>query len=176
MIAPGGHRPRQDFRLQTCRHLDPRDVTDQHGIPVTTVARTLADLTEILDAPRLANVIHEAAFHRLFDERATRTAMARANRRTRLSRLEDALELNVRGSAGTKSELEDRSLAHVREAGLPAPQVNVEIDGIEVDVRWPGLIVEIDGPGHDRPRTRAEDGERDAKLRAAGYQVMRIAS
>ncbi len=37
--------------------LDPRDVTRQHGIPVTTVARTLVDLTEILTAPQLANVI-----------------------------------------------------------------------------------------------------------------------
>jgi predicted transcriptional regulator of viral defense system len=175
VIAPGNHRPRRDFRLQTCRHLDKRDVTWQHGIPVTTVARTLVDLTDVLTAPQLANVIHEAAFRKRFNEASTRTAMARANGRVNLARLDKALELNARGSAGTKSELEDRFLARAREAGLPEPEINVKVDGIEVDFRFGQRIVEIDGPGHERRRTRAEDEERDAKLRAAGYDVVRIA-
>jgi very-short-patch-repair endonuclease len=174
VIVPGNHRPRREFRLQTCRHLDKRDVTWQHGIPVTTVARTLVDLTEVLTAPQIANVIHEAAFRKRFDERATRAAMGRANGRPRLARLEEALALNARGSAGTKSALEDRFLAHVREAGLPEPEMNVEVEGIEVDALWERRVVEIDGPGHERPRTRAEDAQRDAKLRAAGYDVVRV--
>ena len=61
---PGHKRPRNDFRLQTCRHLDRLDVTREHGIPVTTVARTLVDLTDVLTTPQLANVIHEAAFRK----------------------------------------------------------------------------------------------------------------
>jgi very-short-patch-repair endonuclease len=174
VIAPGHKRSRTDFRLQTCRNLDRRDVTYEHGIPVTTVARTLVDLTEILDAPKLANVIHEAAYRRRFDEPATRAAIARANGRARLARLEQALELNARGSAGTKSALEDRFLAHVREAGLPEPEINVKVEGIEVDALWGRRVVEIDGPGHQRPRTRREDAQRDAKLRAAGYDVVRV--
>ena len=36
VLVPGHRRPRNDFRLQTCRHLDKRDVTYEHGIPVTT--------------------------------------------------------------------------------------------------------------------------------------------
>jgi predicted transcriptional regulator of viral defense system len=122
VLAPGKHRPRNDFRLQTCRHLDKRDVTWQHGIPVTTVARTLVDLTDVLTAPQIANVIHEAAFRKRFNEASTRTAMARANGRANLARLDKALELNARGSAGTKSELEDRFLTRARAAGLPEPE------------------------------------------------------
>ena len=174
VLAPGNRRRRNDFRLQTCRHLDKRDVTDEHGISVTTVARTLVDLTDVLTAPQLANVIHEAAYRHLFDERATRTAMARANGRARLARLTKALELNARGSAGTRSALEDRFFARAREAGLPEPEINVEVEGIEVDALWDRRIVEIDGPGHERPRTRTEDARRDAKLRAAGYDVVRV--
>jgi hypothetical protein len=174
VLAPNDRGRRAAFRVQTCRNLDRRDVTHEHGIPVTTVARTLIDLTEVLSAPQLANVIHEAAFRKRFNERATRSAMARANGRARLARLEEALELNVRGSAGTRSELEDRFLARAHEAGLPEPEINVAVEGIEVDARWGRQIVEIDGPGHDRPRTRAQDEERDAKLRAAGYDVVRI--
>jgi predicted transcriptional regulator of viral defense system len=176
VLAPGKHRRRNEFRLQTCRHLDPRDVTREHGIPVTTVARTLVDLTEILTAPQLANVIHEAAYRNRFNAAGTRAAMARANGRANLARLELALELNARGSAGTKSALEDAFLARVRDAGLPEPEINVEVEGTEVDALWDRRVVEIDGPGHERPRTRAEDVERDAKLRAAGYHVVRVAA
>ncbi len=36
------------------------------GIPVTTVARTLVDLTDDLTAEELTNLIHEAAYRRRF--------------------------------------------------------------------------------------------------------------
>src|SRR4051794_16112705 len=176
VLAPGKHRPRNDFRLQTCRHLDRRDVTWRHGIPVTTVARTLVDLTDVLTAPQIANVIHEAAFRKRFNEAGTRAAMARANGRANLARLENALTLNARGSAGTKSELEDRFLAHVREAGLPEPEINVKVEGLEVDFRLGRRVFEVDGAGHERPRPHAEDEQRDAPLRAAGYDVVRVST
>jgi very-short-patch-repair endonuclease len=54
----------------------------------------------------------------------------------------------------------------------------VEVEGIEVDLHWPELklCLEVDGPGHDRPRTQREDAERDQMLRAAGYEVMRASA
>ena len=96
-----------------CRHLDPRDITTHDGIPVTTVPRTLVDLTDVLDARRLANVLHEAAFHRRFNMAATRAAMSRAAGRRNLGVLETALAAHEAGSAGTRSALEDRVLALV---------------------------------------------------------------
>jgi hypothetical protein len=157
------------------RHLDPRDVTNRHGIPVTTVARTLVDLTDVLTAHPLANVIHEAAYWHRFSERATRAAMERAAGRQNLYVLESAPSLNAAGSAGARSGNEDRKLAEIRAAGLPEPLVNVHVAGIEVDLHWPeeNLCLEVDGPGHERPRTQREDAERDQRLRAAGYEVMR---
>jgi hypothetical protein len=91
--------------VRAYRSLDPRDVTVRDGIPVTTVPRTLVDLSDVLTAHQLANVIHEAAFRKLFDERAVRAAMTRANGRHNLHVLTKALELNAAGSAGTRSEL-----------------------------------------------------------------------
>jgi hypothetical protein len=169
VVAPRGRKAQAGFRLRTTRHLDPRDVTTHDGIPVTTVARTLVDLTDVLTPPQLANVIHEAAFRNRFNARATREAMARAHGRPRLALLERALEAD---GAGTRSELEDRFLALVD--GHPEPATNVKIAGYEVDFAWPGRIVEIDGPGHARPRTRREDRDRDRTLRAAGYDVLRF--
>ena len=144
-----------------------------NGIPVTTVPRTLVDLTDVMDAEDLANVIHEAAFQRLFSEAATREAMARAPGR-KLSVLEEALRLHNAGSAGSKSRNEKRFLRLIRGAGLPEPLQNVHIHGFEVDFAWPGLCVEIDGEGHERPRTKVDDRIRDAALNARGITVLRI--
>jgi very-short-patch-repair endonuclease len=53
----------------------------------------------------------------------------------------------------------------------------VKVLGHEVDAYWPErrFIAEIDGPGHQRPRTRRRDARRDRQLRAAGYSVLRFA-
>jgi hypothetical protein len=179
VTAPRYLRPHAGINLHRARRLDGADVTVRDGVPVTTMARTLVDLADVLDAARLANVIHEAAFRHRFDRAATRAAMERANGR-RLRVLDDALRLNALGSAGTKSELEDRFLGLVRAAGLPEPLPNVVVPAserrIEVDFHWPelGLCVEVDGPGHARPRTRRDDEARDRALRTAGLEVLRF--
>jgi hypothetical protein len=173
VIAPGNRRPRKGFRLHTCRDLDPRDVTIWRGIPVTTVPRTLVDLTDVLDWAQLANVIHEAAYRKLFDAAATRAAMERATGRHHLDVLERALAAHEAGSAGTRSDPEDRFLAALTRAGMPEPRVNTKI---EVDFHWPelGLCVEVDGAGHDRPRTRRDDAARDRALIATGRRLIRV--
>ena len=146
------------------------------------MARAFVDLTDELTPEQLANVIHEAAFRRRFNEAATRAAMARANGRHNLGVLERALAAHAAGSAGTKSDAEDEFLALVRSAGLPEPLVNVRIPTVarrlEVDFHWPGLrlCVEIDGDGHERPRTQIDDETRDELLRDAGWTVARFAA
>jgi very-short-patch-repair endonuclease len=92
--------------------------------------------------------------------------------------LDKALELNAAGSAGTRSELEERFLALTSNSGLPEPLVNTQVDDIEVDFHWPSLnlVVEVDGPGHTRARTQREDEQRDARLRAAGHTILRVAN
>ena len=67
VLVPKQRRAQAGFRLRTCRHLDRRDVTVVNGIPVTTVARTAVDLTEVMDADEVAFVIHEAVYRKRFD-------------------------------------------------------------------------------------------------------------
>jgi very-short-patch-repair endonuclease len=169
VVAPKHRRPQPGFQLHLTRHLHPSDIIEHDGIPVTTMSRTLVDLTDVLTTHQLANVIHEAAFRNRFNRTATLAAMARANGRRNLAKLAEALKQE---GPGTRSELEDRFLSLI--ADLPQPQVNTVIEGIEVDAAWPGLVVEIDGPGHNRPRTQREDAARDAILNAAGYSVLRL--
>ena len=162
--------------VHRCANLDARDVTVYRGIPVTTVERTLVDLTDTLIAEELTNVIHEAAFRRRFSIPETREAMARANGRRRLARLDEAIELWLAGSAGLKSRLEKAFLELVIEAGLVKPIPNIHVAGAEVDSYWPDLrlVVEIDGPNHTRPPSLRADASRDRLLAESEITVLRF--
>jgi len=168
VLVPRAHRPHPGFVVHTTRRIYPSDVIEHDGIPVTTMARTLVDLTDVLTAHQLANVIHEAAFRNRFNRQATYAAMARSNGRRNLARLAQALKAE---GPGTRSDLEDRFLSLIGDLN---PEVNPKLEGLEVDAKIGNLVIEIDGPAHNRPRTRREDATRDAILHAAGYSVLRL--
>jgi hypothetical protein len=176
VVAPKQRRPKGPVRVHECGNLDPRDITTRRGIPVTTAARTLVDLSDVLTAYQLANVIYEAAYRGLFNEKQTREAMERARGRHNLHVLEKALFLHRSGSAGTRSGNEDSFLSMLSFAGMTEPLVNTTLHGVEVDFHWPGvkLAVEIDGPGHARPRAKRDDATKARVLAKAGYQLLRF--
>ena len=176
VVAPKWRRALPGVKFHRARNLHSRDRTTHKRIPVTSVPRLLVDLTDSLQPIELANVIHEAAYKGWFNLAATRDAMARANGRHNLHVLQRALEYHLTGSAGAKSRNEVRFLAMIHDAGIPEPRVNVHVHGFEVDFHWPDrkLVIEIDGPGHDRPRTRREDDLRDRVLEGDGWVVLRF--
>ena len=88
--------------------------------------------------------------------------------------LEQAIEMYLSGSAGTKSDLEDRFLALVRRANVPEPVINTHHHTVEVDCRWGTLCVEVDGPNHERAPTQAADRAKTAILEANGCTVIRF--
>jgi putative AbiEi antitoxin of type IV toxin-antitoxin system/uncharacterized protein DUF559 len=175
VLTPRRHRPVPGVSVSTCRRLDRRDVTRCRGIPVTTVARLLVDLTDVLTPHQLAFVIHEAAYRKRLDLAATRRAMERANGRRHLHVLTRAIELYLSGSAGTRSPHEDAFL-ELLDGTIAEPLVNTQLAGFEVDFLWPEsmLVVEIDGGGHERPPARRKDALEDRVLRGAGYTVLRF--
>jgi very-short-patch-repair endonuclease len=161
-------------KIHRYRCLDPRDVTTERGIPVTTVHRTIVDLADELSPHELANVIHEAAFLGRWVEAAVRDCAARLTGRQNFDVLEQAIALYKSGSAGTKSRAE---LALVlKAADLPEFHHNVHVEDIEVDFHFPELrlVLEIDGSGHGRPSTRREDKLKERVLTTAGYEVLRF--
>lgn len=176
VVAP---RKRQvkGVKVHSTRQLHRRDMTSRNRIPVTSMARLLVDLTDVLATPyQLANVIHEAAFRGHFSDLATLDARHRANGRHNLHLLDKALALHAGGSAGTRSANEDAFLALLPSLGLPEPLVNTDLLGFEVDCHWPDLrlAVEVDGHGHGRPRTKRDDAHEDRVLEAGGYTVLRF--
>jgi very-short-patch-repair endonuclease len=91
-----------------------------------------------------------------------------------MGRLERAIEMHLAGSVGTRSELEDEFMRLVRSARLPQPVINTRVFGVEVDFRWGGFCVEVDGPGHLRRASRDQDAANQAILRAHGLTVVRF--
>lgn len=125
-------------------------------------------------------MLHEAAFRGLLDVRGVERAISIHRNRRSNPTLVRAFELHRAGSAGTRSRLEDRFLRLLFAAGLPEPDVNIDVpvlDGaVRVDFSWRAarMCVELDAPGHDRPANRVDDPRRDERLRAAGFEVLRV--
>jgi very-short-patch-repair endonuclease len=170
-VAVPTRRRSQGFKLIV--GLDARDVRVRNGIPVTSVERVFIDAARELWPEQLANLLHEAAFRKCLSIAALRRTMARTTTK-RMGRLARAIEMHLAGSVGTRSNLEDRFMALVRQARLPMPVINTRIHGIEVDFRWGDYCVEVDGPNHQRPATRSRDAADEAVLRGRGFVVMRF--
>jgi predicted transcriptional regulator of viral defense system/very-short-patch-repair endonuclease len=173
-------RALQGLCVHRPRRLDPEDVTIKDGIPVTTVARTLVDLTDVLGRDRVLRALREADYLRLLDLDALSAAVQRAHGRKRLSVLHEALAHHTPGQI-VRGELEHRFLELVRAAGLPAPETNVKVQTRRrryvIDCLWRDQLVavELDGrAAHARTLAFESDRRKDAALTAIGLRPLRF--
>lgn len=170
----GGRRPGMTIHRSRRLHPDDRAVVD--AVPVTSVARTIVDLAEVLDERRLAQAVHEAEVLRSFDLRAVGEALSRVPGRTGRHRLGRVLA-GYGHEPFTRSEAERRFLALCRRHGIPEPRVNACVGGYEVDFLWPDarLVVEVDGAAfHHTRRAFHSDRRGDRALATLGVQAVRI--
>jgi very-short-patch-repair endonuclease len=175
VTTPDARRSRKGFRVHTAT-LHPEDVTTHDGIPVTSVARTILDLSAYLSEDALTRLVEEADRRERFDLRALDRAMQRRRHAAGTNRLKKVLA-TYRGAADTRSKLERDFRALIAKAGLPEPQYNVLLAGLTVDVYWPEwkLVVELDGePYHSNPRIFETDRIRDATLQKHDVRVLRV--
>lgn len=171
--------PRPKLRVHKGDTLDPLDdVVRQHdGLPVTTVARTLVDLADAVTPHRLERICHRAVVLRVLDAGELYRRLSRGRWRGARSLRAAVESLAYADPQLTRSELEERFLALVADAGLPAPLTNAQVAGYEVDFLWPErrLVVETDGiAAHLTPTAFEDDRRRDAALQIAGYRVARF--
>jgi very-short-patch-repair endonuclease len=173
-------RTQPGIRIHRSRRLDPADVTVKDGIPVTTVARTIIDLTDILNSDRVLRAIREAEYLKLLDLDTLIAAVQRGNGRRNLAALNTALARHRPGQI-VREELEHRFLELVHAAGLAEPQTNVRVQTkrrkYRVDCLWPreGVAVELDGrDAHARETAFEDDRARDAALSAIGLRPLRF--
>ena len=156
-------------------HDDDRALVD--GIPVTSVARTLLDLCDVLRCDQVDRAVEESERLGLFDLTQADAVIERTRGRRARRMLASAVAAYRPGPAWTRSELEEAFLRLVRAAGLPAPAANGWVAGHEVDCVYHDarLVIELDGGDyHDTTAARERDPVRDADLQAVGHAVLRI--
>lgn len=166
--------------VHRARRLHPNDLTTHRGIPVTTVARTLVDLTDVLGRERLLRAVREAEFLGLLDHQLLNAAVERARGRRNVRALKTALAAHKPGQI-VRGELEHRFLELIGEAGIREPETNATVSTARrtytVDCLWraEGVAVELDGrAAHIRATAFERDRERDAALSAMGLRPVRF--
>ena len=121
--------------------------------------------------------MHEAEFLRLADPLSLDDLVDRHRGERGTATIRTILEEGRIGESVTRSELEDRFLAFLDARGLPRPEVNVLVQGIEVDCLWreQRVVVELDGhASHVTRATFESDRARDRILAVAGQRVVRV--
>jgi hypothetical protein len=167
VTAPRQHR-RPGIHTHRSITLTRTHVTTRDWVPVTTVARTITDLAPRLTDRQLVRMVNDAR-------------IAKHLRATQLARLlaacPRAAALVDPAQNPTRSSFEDDFLAFLARYDLPTPQINVVLNGYEVDALFEAekLIVECDGwEFHSDHESFEDDRERDAVAAEHGYQTYRL--
>jgi uncharacterized protein DUF559 len=156
--------------------IHPADRTTHDDIPVTTVARTLFDLAEVVDFRHLEQAWEEADRLKLLQLNAVEQVCEQGYGRRALKPIRRLL-IAARPPIKVRSPLEERFQLFSHAYDLPPHSTNVEVLGSEVDVLWPAaqLIVELDSwEFHSHRAAFQRDRARDTRLLVAGYRTIRI--
>ncbi len=150
--------------------LAPADLAVHHQIPVTSPARTLADLAHQLTDEDLVRALREAQFRRVLHP----SSMPEVLQRKRSRALRRLVE---KDAAPTQSTLEDRLLTICDRHRIPRPLTQQPLAGRRVDFLWPTqrLVVETDGwQAHSTPSAFQADRATANALQLAGHTILRF--
>ena len=155
--------------------LHPSEHHRLHGLPVTSVARTVIDLSPTQSIRGRERLVDEAL--RKTSRTKLNEAVARHFGRPGVRALSALLDPD-RPSSLTWSKAEERLRELLRRAGLPAPESNVELySGYKPDLLWreQRVIVEYHSREfHSGPGSSKRDPERHNRLTSEGYQLLYV--
>lgn len=170
--APAGVRL---FRLDA---LLPRELGTVNGQRVTSVERTLLDLSATESASAVEAALDDALRRKLTTVDKLTHFIERTGG-TRGIRLLRQLTARRGGEGVTESELEARVLDVLRDAGMPMPELQkkVQVKGkrYRLDFRFPGtpVVLEADGYAwHSTAHAFEADRRRINALTARGFRVL----
>jgi hypothetical protein len=188
LIPPMEHGRKIDgIKAHRVPYPGPSEVRRVHGIPCTSVARTIVDLAGTYGEKDLRETIEMAAVKKVLDVAAIDAVLENGPRRRGAPCLRRVLD-DWRPVAETarystvRSLFEARLLPLIAGAELPMPRVNAPVRTaerrvLEVDLLWPErhFVVEADSRRHHGIEAAFDrDRRRDRELLAAGYGVLRV--
>jgi very-short-patch-repair endonuclease len=148
------------------------------GKPVTSMARTIVDLAQVLDRNRLLSVIHDVARTRPIDIPGIWAAAESLRGRAGLGLLREVLD---EFDADSESVLEDEAARLLARSGLRLDRQVEVFDGSRLVARLDfadrarRLAVEVDGLRyHSDYRAMNRDRQRDRALLRLGWTVTRF--
>jgi very-short-patch-repair endonuclease len=159
---------RPGIRSHLTTTLSRGDITTRHGIRVTTLARTVADIAPRLTDEQLTRVIHEARRNRHLAGRPLRRLLNACPR---------AAELIDPTQPPSESALDDAFRLFLKRRDLPEPEFQVDFHGHRVDAiyRDHNLIIELDGrQDHGQWHRIEQDHVRDALAIEHRHDTLRI--
>lgn len=178
------HRPdaTQISTPRRCRSLPGIEIRDRreltriwhHELPVAPVGALFLDYARTAPVQDLRRALAQAEYHGYLDLEILTPLLGEGRAGTRA--LREAIKQHDPRLARTRSDLEAAFLALCRAHSLPAPEVNVTVEGHLVDALWreQRVIVELDGAANHRHWGQIQrDRARELALRAAGYIVLR---
>lgn len=173
----GGRKRRPGLTIHRTSSLPEHETTVRDSIPITSLARTLLDLSTIFERRQLERALDEAEYLRLYDGIAIERVIAEHPRRA--ARLRTCIEEHLVGATPTNEGLEERFLLLCRAYGIPDPLVHQRIGPYEVDFLWSAerVIVETDDrASHLRAASFERDHRKTAYLQDLDYDVRRVTS
>jgi hypothetical protein len=176
-FVPRHHPAPKGLVRHRARNLVDEDRALIHGIPVTSVARTLLDLAwKLRNDDQLRRVLARADDLGLLDLDAIHSVIERNRGHHGAKRLRLALTI-YRRPIWTRSEFERRFVDHLVTGGLPRPATGWNEVGYELDVYWPELRfgVELDSWATHGTRHAFEgDHDRDLDFAVADVETVRV--
>jgi hypothetical protein len=176
VTATTRRRSKPAFRVHYAP-LEARDRNECEGIPVTSLARTKLDLAATLNPHRLKRVLERSEELGLFDLGPIDEVLGRFSHHPGAKPLRQALDIYRPDPTFTRSGLEERFLALVKQASLPRPAMNVNVIGLELDAYWEPERFAVELDLYETHRTHAAfetDRLRNEDLLLADIAVDRV--
>ncbi len=173
--SPDGVAAHRDGSLQ------PIDKVTLHGVPCTSVARTLLDFAGVTQEWEVCKAVAQAEVLRILDKPKLRALLRRSRRRRGVARLRLILDSIHPLTKKTRSDLEREFLRMCAKREVAEPEVNVWLDApdgkrYQADFLWreARLIVEADSRRfHDTDSSFVSERKRQQQLELAGWRVTR---
>jgi hypothetical protein len=182
-IKRGRSRRGQGVPLHSSLLLPPEHRTVIRAIPCTVVERTLFDLAAVLRERRVATLVDWAVSRKLctLEDLSGAFFVLAARGRSGTAAMRSILDERGEDDIPPASELERRARRLFAEGGIPTPEFEVDLGDAgwigRVDCVWRDarLVVELDGRRfHGGATARDADRDRDNRLMAAGWRVLRF--
>lgn len=166
--------------VHTTRQMLEGDVVEDGWRRVVSPVRLTLELAARLPPRQLRMVVDDGVRLGLFCASDVYWRAMRANGRKKMKLLRHLAATVPESTTEHASRLENEFLRICQDHVIPRPEchrmVMTPAGSYEADFAWPdlGLVVEVDGPHHNRSEQRSFDRCRDADMADVDYDVLRV--